>query len=72
MMVVGEKVEKHGERLVFSRSSGELTVLFLLEIMGRWSEVAAWPIADVMLAKPPGFGISCLRRNMAVLITWRG
>jgi hypothetical protein len=38
-LVSAGSVEIHGEHLVFFRSSGELTALFLLEIVKDWSEL---------------------------------
>ena len=39
VLVEAEKVEVHGEHLVFLRTSGELSAMFLLEIIQDWSEV---------------------------------
>ena len=36
--VVAANTEIHGEHLVFLNSKGELTALFLLEIVESWSE----------------------------------
>jgi hypothetical protein len=38
-LVEAERVEVHGEHLVFLRSSGELSALFLVEIVKDWSEI---------------------------------
>jgi hypothetical protein len=39
VLVEAGKVEVHGEHLVFLRSSGELSALFLFEIVKDWSEI---------------------------------
>jgi hypothetical protein len=39
VLVEAGSVEVHGERLVFLRSSGELSALFLFEIVRDWSEI---------------------------------
>jgi hypothetical protein len=38
-LVIAEKIEFHGEHLVFLRSDGSLAALFVLEIVEGWSEV---------------------------------
>jgi hypothetical protein len=38
-IVQATSVEIHGEHLVFLRSSGELSALFLVEIVKDWSEI---------------------------------
>jgi hypothetical protein len=38
-LVIAEKIEFHGEHLVFLRSDGSLAALFVLEIVESWSEV---------------------------------
>jgi hypothetical protein len=38
-LVRAASVEIHGEHLVFLRSSGELSALFLVEIVKDWSEI---------------------------------
>jgi hypothetical protein len=38
-LVRAGSVEIHGEHLVFFRSSGELSALFLFEIVKDWSEI---------------------------------
>jgi hypothetical protein len=37
--VEAERVEVHGEHLVFVRASGELSAMFLLGIVLDWSEI---------------------------------
>jgi len=39
VVVEAERVEVHGEHLVFLRASGELSAMFLLEIVKDWSEI---------------------------------
>jgi hypothetical protein len=39
VLVEAGKVEVHGEHLVFRLSSGELSALFLFEIVKDWSEI---------------------------------
>ena len=39
VLVEAGNVEVHGEHLVFHRASGELSALFLLEIVKDWSEI---------------------------------
>jgi hypothetical protein len=39
IVVEAERVEVHGEHLVFLRASGELSAMFLLEIVKDWSEI---------------------------------
>lgn len=39
ILVEAASVEFHGEHLVFLRSSGELSALFLFEIVRDWSEI---------------------------------
>jgi hypothetical protein len=39
VLVEAEKVEVHGEHLVFLRGSGELCAMFLLEIVSEWTEI---------------------------------
>jgi hypothetical protein len=36
--VIAARAEIHGEHLVFLRSDGKLAALFLLELVGHWSE----------------------------------
>jgi hypothetical protein len=38
-LVEAEKVEIQGEHLVFLRASGELSALFLSELVKDWSEI---------------------------------
>jgi hypothetical protein len=38
-LVRAERIEIHGEHLIFLRSDGELSALFLFEILKDWSEV---------------------------------
>jgi hypothetical protein len=38
-LVEAGKVEVHGEHLVLLRANGELSALFLLEIVKDWSEI---------------------------------
>jgi hypothetical protein len=38
-LVIAEKIEFHGEHLVFLRSDGSLAALFVLEIVESWSKV---------------------------------
>jgi hypothetical protein len=38
-LVSASSVEIHGEHLVFLRSSGELSALFLMEIVRDWSQI---------------------------------
>jgi hypothetical protein len=40
-LVRAERVEIHGEHLVFLRSDGRLSALFLFEIVKYWSEIEA-------------------------------
>ena len=37
--VEAQRVEVHGEHLVFLRASGELAAMFLLDIVRDWSEI---------------------------------
>jgi hypothetical protein len=37
--VIAANAEIHGEHLVFLRSDGSLAALFVLEVVGSWSEV---------------------------------
>ena len=37
--VEAQRVEVHGEHLVFLRGSGELCAMFLLEIVSEWTEI---------------------------------
>jgi hypothetical protein len=39
VVVEAERVEVHGEHLVFLSASGELSAMFLLEIVKDWSEI---------------------------------
>jgi hypothetical protein len=39
VLVEAASVEVHGEHLVFLRSGGELSALFLFEIVRDWSEI---------------------------------
>jgi hypothetical protein len=39
VVVEAERVEVHGEHLVFLRASGELSAMFLFEIVRDWSEI---------------------------------
>jgi hypothetical protein len=39
VVVEAERIEVHGEHLVFLRASGELSAMFLLEIVKDWSEI---------------------------------
>jgi hypothetical protein len=39
MLVKAASVEVHGEHLVFLRSSGQLSALFLFDIVRDWSEI---------------------------------
>ena len=39
VVVEAERVEVHGEHLVFLSASGELSAMFLLEIVKGWSEI---------------------------------
>jgi hypothetical protein len=39
VLVEAEKVEVHGEHLVFLRASGELSAMFLFEIVEDWEEL---------------------------------
>jgi hypothetical protein len=39
VVVEAERVEVHGEHLVFLRPGGELSAMFLLEIVKDWSEI---------------------------------
>jgi len=38
-VVEAERVEVHGEHLVFLRTGGELAAMFLLDIVKDWSEI---------------------------------
>jgi hypothetical protein len=38
-LVIAETIEFHGEHLVFIGSDGNLSALFVLEIVESWSEV---------------------------------
>ena len=38
-VVEAERVEVHGEHLVFLRTSGELAAMFLMDIVKDWSEI---------------------------------
>jgi hypothetical protein len=39
VVVEAERVEVHGEHLVFLSASGELSAMFLLEVVKDWSEI---------------------------------
>ena len=39
VVVEAERVEVHGEHLVFLSASGELSAMFLLDIVKDWSEI---------------------------------
>jgi hypothetical protein len=39
VLVEAGKVEVHGEHLVFVRASGELSAMFLFEIVRDWSKI---------------------------------
>jgi hypothetical protein len=39
VLVEAGKVEVHGEHLVFLRASGELSAIFLFEIVRDWSKI---------------------------------
>ena len=39
VVVEAERVEVHGEHLAFLSASGELSAMFLLEIVKDWSEI---------------------------------
>jgi hypothetical protein len=39
VLVEAGKVEVHGEHLVFLRASGELSAMFLFEIVRDWSKI---------------------------------
>jgi hypothetical protein len=39
VVVEAERVEVHGEHLVFLRASGELSAMFLFEIVRDWSKI---------------------------------
>jgi hypothetical protein len=39
VVVEAERVEVHGEHLVFLSASGELSAMFLLEVVKEWSEI---------------------------------
>jgi hypothetical protein len=38
-LVIAERIEVHGEHLVFLRSDGSLAALIVLEIVESWAEV---------------------------------
>jgi hypothetical protein len=38
-LVIAERIEVHGEHLVFLRSDGSLAALFVLEVIETWFEI---------------------------------
>jgi hypothetical protein len=46
VLVEAERVEIHGEHLVFLRATGELSAMFLFEILKDWSEIGPQASTD--------------------------